>query len=192
MSRRFYVSAFVVFVILVSITALQVSQTLAAAPDVSKADDDSSKHWSFVSPRRSEPPKVKQTSWIRTPIDNFILAKLENQGIQPSPEADRNTLIRRLSFDLLGLPPTPGEWTHFCATNAPMLTSDWSIGCSPRLITVNAGAGIGLILPVMPTATVTRKDSLRALTPGFIETWVIDALNRDLPFDQFTIRTTGG
>src|SRR5678815_4801849 len=119
MSRRFDLNVFVVFVILVSITRLQISTTLAAAPDASKADDDRSKHWSFLPPRRSVPPKVKQTSWIRTPIDNFILAKLESQGIQPSPEADRNTLIRRLSLDLLGLPPTPGELETFLCDKRP-------------------------------------------------------------------------
>src|SRR5262245_47691827 len=66
-------------------------------------------HWSFQPIARPAPPAVKDSGWIRNPIDRFILANLENQGIAPSPEADRVTLVRRLYLDLLGLPPTPTE-----------------------------------------------------------------------------------
>src|SRR5947209_3685936 len=58
-------------------------------------------------------PKVKDTSWVRTPIDRFILAKLEEKGLKPSPAADKRTLLRRIYFDLLGLPPTPQETDAF-------------------------------------------------------------------------------
>src|SRR4051794_34434939 len=63
-------------------------------------------HWAYVPPRRAESPAVKQADWVRNPIDAFILAGLESKGIAPSPEADRRTLLRRLSLDLTGLPPT--------------------------------------------------------------------------------------
>ncbi len=66
-------------------------------------------HWAFQPAKRPTPPDVTHEDWVRNPIDRFILAKLEREGVEPSPEADRSTLIRRLSFDLTGLPPTPGR-----------------------------------------------------------------------------------
>src|SRR5262249_39608502 len=65
-----------------------------------------SKHWAFQKPVRPAEPPVKNAAWVRNPIDRFILARLEREGLTPSPEADRLTLLRRLSLDLLGLPPT--------------------------------------------------------------------------------------
>ena len=70
-------------------------------------------HWSFTAPVRPPVPAVKDSSWPRNPIDNFVLSKIERQGLRPSPEADRYTLIRRLSLDLIGLPPTPLEVQEF-------------------------------------------------------------------------------
>ncbi len=72
-----------------------------------------SKHWGFQPIGRPAAPAVKDTAWVRNPIDAFVLARLEKEGIRPAPEADRVTLIRRLSLDLLGLPPTPGEVDNF-------------------------------------------------------------------------------
>ena len=66
-------------------------------------------HWSFLPPKRAELPAVKNTSWVRNPIDRFILAELEKRGLQPAPEADRRTLARRVSLDLTGLPPDPAD-----------------------------------------------------------------------------------
>jgi hypothetical protein len=66
-------------------------------------------HWAYVAPTRQPAPKVQRTDWVRNPIDAFILAMLEAKGVEPSPEAPRRTLIRRLSLDLIGLPPTPDE-----------------------------------------------------------------------------------
>src|SRR2546425_11369628 len=86
----------------------------AAWPDEPKVDapgkqQTAGDHWSFQPPRRPAVPTVKRADWVRTGIDTFVLAKLEGLGIGPSPEADRVTLIRRLSLDLLGLSPTPAE-----------------------------------------------------------------------------------
>ena len=78
------------------------------------ATDPRLAHWSFQPVHRSDPPKVENRAWVRNEIDAFILAKLEQEKIAPSPEADRRTLIRRLSFDLLGLPPTPRGSRRFC------------------------------------------------------------------------------
>src|SRR5207253_1554519 len=76
-------------------------------------------HWSFVKPVRLPLPRVNNTAWPRNPIDRFILARLEARGWTPSPEADRATLIRRLSFDLIGLPPTLEELKAFLADQSP-------------------------------------------------------------------------
>jgi hypothetical protein len=82
---------------------------------------DSQRWWSFEPLKRPDPPavKLKTPGWARTPIDVFIQARLEQEGLTPSPEADRRTLIRRLSFDLIGLPPTPGEIESFVSDEHP-------------------------------------------------------------------------
>ena len=71
------------------------------------------KHWSFIPPSRPALPAVTHKTWPRNPIDYFVLARLEKEGLQPAPEADRATLIRRVSLDLTGLPPTPAEVDAF-------------------------------------------------------------------------------
>src|SRR5260370_27379650 len=73
------------------------------------------KHWSFEKPLRAELPASKNKAWPRNAIDYFILARLEKEGLQPSPEAPRETLIRRVTLDLTGLPPTPEEVDAFLA-----------------------------------------------------------------------------
>src|SRR5438045_7619656 len=70
---------------------------------------DAKKFWSFQPPKQPPVPKVRNTRWPQTPIDHFILATLEGKGLQPSPSADKRTLIRRATYDLTGLPPTPAE-----------------------------------------------------------------------------------
>src|SRR5579884_940497 len=71
------------------------------------------KHWSLLPPKRPALPEVKNASWCRNPIDRFVLAKLEAEGLKPSPEADKTTLIRRVTLELTGLPPTPKEVDDF-------------------------------------------------------------------------------
>src|SRR5262245_1010214 len=71
------------------------------------------RHWAFMAPTRPELPNVKNRTWVRNPIDAFVLARLEKEKIKPSPEADRVTLIRRLFLDLLGLPPGTDEVQGF-------------------------------------------------------------------------------
>src|SRR6201999_1221251 len=76
-------------------------------------------HWSFIAPKRTTPPAVKNAGWVRNPIDRFILAGLEAKGLTPAPEADRRTLARRLSLDLTGLPPEPAVVEAFVNDKAP-------------------------------------------------------------------------
>src|SRR5262249_10611918 len=78
-----------------------------------------SDHWAFQPLRRAAPPAVKDQAWPRNPVDAFVLANLEARGVSPSPEADRTTLIRRLSLDLLGLPPTPEDVADFLHDERP-------------------------------------------------------------------------
>ncbi|MDB6023577.1 MAG: hypothetical protein JWQ04_3434 [Pedosphaera sp.] len=75
----------------------------------------STNHWAFKSPLRPVLPKVKDSRWVRNPVDNFVLARLEQEKLQPSKEADKATLLRRLSLDLIGLPPTIAELDAFLA-----------------------------------------------------------------------------
>jgi len=76
-------------------------------------------HWAYIPPVRSETPKVKDPKWVSNPIDAFVLSKLEQQKINPSPEADKRTLLRRLSLDLIGLPPTLEEVNAFLKDKSP-------------------------------------------------------------------------
>ena len=74
---------------------------------------DWKQHWAFIPPKRADLPDVKHAGWVRNPVDRFVLARLEREGLSPSPEADRITLLRRVTFDLTGLPPTPAEIDAF-------------------------------------------------------------------------------
>src|SRR6266496_2261672 len=93
------------------------AMVLTACASAAPADDrlEKSKHWAFVAPGRPVAPRVRQPEAVRNPIDQFIIARLEKEGIAPSPEADRAALARRVSLDLIGLPPTPGELDDFLA-----------------------------------------------------------------------------
>src|SRR5439155_456579 len=89
-------------------------------PEDSKSlASESSDHWSFRRPNHPNPPEVKESNWPRNPVDRFVLARLEREGLKPSPEANRATLIRRLSLDLVGLPPTVEEVDAFELDNRP-------------------------------------------------------------------------
>src|SRR5688572_28222427 len=88
-----------------SVIALCVGCWISAK--ASPAHSAAAPHWSFVAPQRPNPPAVRNSKWSRNPIDQFVLHRLEQERVKPSPEANRATLIRRLSFDLTGLPPTP-------------------------------------------------------------------------------------
>src|SRR5213593_4310459 len=97
--------------------------TLVLAVQVGTADflraDEPAKHWAFQPVRRPDVPRVRDRAWVRTPIDAFILAKLEAAGLKPSPPADQRSLLRRIYLDLIGLPPTPEEQHAFLADTRP-------------------------------------------------------------------------
>ena len=138
-----------------------------AAPDAIAGDG---KHWAFIPPKRPDVPRVKESSWSRNPIDAFILARLEQQGQRHAPEADRATLLRRLSFDLTGLPPSPEEQRVVPRRQLGQRpTSAWSIGCWPALTMASAGASTGSTWLGSPRPTASSS-TRPGPTPGVIAT----------------------
>jgi hypothetical protein len=147
-------------------------------------------HWAFLPVARAEPPPVQAQSWVKNPVDQFILHRLETEGIKPSPETDRATLIRRVSLDILGLLPTPEEVQQFVADPA----QDAYEKLIDRLLaSPHYGERWGrhwLDQARYADSNGYSIDSLRAMWP--YRDWVIKALNDDLPFDQFTIEQLAG
>ncbi len=148
-------------------------------------------HWAFRPPVKPEPPAVRQRSWVRNPVDAFILARLEAEGISPSPEASRTTLIRRLSLDLTGLPPRPQDVAEFLTDNRP----DAYERLVDRLLASphfgEKWARHWLDLAHYADSDGYEKDLPRPHAWRWRH-WVIEALNRDMPFDQFTIEQIAG
>ena len=150
----------------------------------------SQKHWAYVKPLRPDPPKVKNSAWVRNPIDNFVLARLEKEGLTPSPEADRETLIRRVSLDLVGLPPTLEEVDAFVADKSP----DAYEKVVDRLL-ASPHYGERWARPWLDLARYAdtngyEKDDRR--TAWKYRDWVINALNQDMSFREFTIEQIAG
>lgn len=148
------------------------------------------KHWSLLPPRRAELPAVKNPAWVRNPIDRFILSRLDQEGLAPSPEADRRTLLRRLSFDLTGLPPTPDEvdaFSHDSSSNAYAKQVD------RLLASAHFGERMALYwLDLVRFADTGgyHSDNHRDITP--YRDWVIAAFNANMPYDRFTIEQLAG
>jgi len=93
----------------------RVEKVVSAAPKSSVSFEEARKAWAFQPPKATPPLKVKNTKWVRSPVDNFILSKLEAKNLKPASPADKRALLRRATFDLIGLPPTPGEMEDFLA-----------------------------------------------------------------------------
>ncbi|MCW5550730.1 MAG: DUF1553 domain-containing protein [Verrucomicrobiae bacterium] len=149
-------------------------------------------HWAFTKPERPELPKVRQSDWPKNAIDIFILAKLEQNGLQPSPPADAHALLRRLSLDLIGLPPSPAEVEEF--VNDPS-SSAYERFVERMLASPAYGekwARMWLDLARYADSYGYGQDSLRQNNPWPYRDWVINAFNRNLPFDQFTIEQLAG
>ena len=147
-------------------------------------------HWAYKKPVRPEPPAVSQTGWPRNPIDRFVLARLEREQLTPSPEASRATLLRRVSLDLIGLPPTPAELDAFLADTAP---DAYERAVDRLLASPHYGerwARPWLDLARYADTNGYEKDNRRDIWK--YRDWVINAFNRDLPFDQFTVEQIAG
>lgn len=150
-----------------------------------------SDHWAFQPIQAPAPPAVNDPGWLRNPLDAFVLAHLDRENVRPAPEADRFTLIRRLSLDLRGLPPTLAEVDAFVQDARP----DAYERLVDRLLnSPHYGERWGrhwLDLARYADSDGYEKDSPRPNAYRYRD-WVIDALNRDLPFDAFTISQIAG
>ena len=157
----------------------------------SHAANSKTSHWSFQALSRPPVPDVSDRAWPRNPIDNFILARLQAEHIQPSPEADRNTLIRRLSLDLTGLPPTPAETEAFLNDKHPDAYERLvdRLLASPHYGEERARAWLDLAH--YADSDGYEKDLVRPWAWRYRQ-WVIDAFNRDLPYDEFTVEQIAG
>ncbi|MDB6124610.1 MAG: Planctomycete cytochrome [Pedosphaera sp.] len=147
-------------------------------------------HWAFVPPKRSALPKVKQKNWPINEIDNFVLARLEKEGLEPSPQADRYTLARRVYLDLIGLPPDPARVDAFVNDKSP----DAYEKLVDELLASNhygeRWARRWLDLARYADTNGYEKDRPRSMWP--YRDWVINALNADMPFDKFTVEQIAG
>jgi hypothetical protein len=154
------------------------------------AGAQSAVHWSFQKVKRPEVP-AKDAAWPRNPIDNFVLAKLDAEGIKPSGEAARTTLLRRVSLDLIGLPPTPEELDAFLRDTRP---DAYERAVDRLLDSPHYGekwARYWLDLARYADSDGYEKDRSRPWAWRWRQ-WVIDAFNRDLPYDRFTIEQLAG
>ena len=127
----------------------------------SPAEPEEPEHWAYRRPVRPALPEIRTANWARNPIDRFILARLEKEGLKPSPEAALETLVRRVSLDLIGLPPSPQEMDEVRPTNSSTagtrLTRDSSTGSSRRRTTASGGRGRGSTSRATPIRTGSRR-----------------------------------
>jgi Protein of unknown function (DUF1553)/Protein of unknown function (DUF1549)/Planctomycete cytochrome C len=147
-------------------------------------------YWAFEAPLRPELPAVKNTEWVRNEIDRFVLARLEKEGLHPSPEADRYTLIRRVYFDLIGLPPTPDEVKAFVHDTSPDAYEKVVDGLFASPQYGERWARVWLDLARYADSKGYEADRLRTIWP--YRDWVIRALNNNMPFDRFTVGQLAG
>ncbi|MGH9666962.1 MAG: DUF1549 domain-containing protein, partial [Bryobacteraceae bacterium] len=147
-------------------------------------------HWAFIAPKRPPVPQVQDSKWVRNPIDGFVLAKLEHEGLKPSPEADKAALLRRVSFDLTGLPPTPAELAAFLADKSP---EAYEKQVDRLLASLHYGERMAMQWLDLARYADTHGyhiDSAREMWHW--RDWVVDAYNRNMPFDEFTIDQLAG
>lgn len=147
-------------------------------------------HWAYSPPERPALPVVSDPSWAEHPIDRFILAKLETHKLRPSPRADKRTLMRRVTFDLTGLPPTPEQVALFMGDDSP--------GVYERYVdSLMASESFGEHLAVWWLDLVRYGDSKgyhgdQSRPAWAYRDWVVQAFNSDMPFDQFSKMQLGG
>ncbi|MBI3866155.1 MAG: DUF1549 domain-containing protein, partial [Planctomycetia bacterium] len=147
-------------------------------------------HWAFEAPERPALPQARNAAWVRNPIDAFVLARLEREGMHPSPDADRTTLLRRLALDLVGLPPTLAEIEAFAADNSEMAYEN---AVDRLLDSPHYGerwARIWLDAARYADSDGYEKDKSRQVWA--YRDWVINAFNRNLPYDRFVIEQIAG
>lgn len=146
--------------------------------------------WSFIPPKRPLLPAVKNSAWVRNPVDAFILSRLEREGLHPSPEAGKRILIRRVSLDLTGIPPAPAEVDAFLADSSPSAYERVvdRLLASPRYAERMA-------FRWMEAARYGDTNGYQTDGPREMwrwRDWVLDGFNRNMPYDQFTVEQLAG
>ena len=147
-------------------------------------------HWSFVPPERPHLPGIKEQSWPRNEIDHFVLARLESHQLRPSTEAAKTSLIRRVSLDLTGLPPTLDEVDEYLSDNAP---ESYERVVDRLLQSPRYGERMALMW--LDAARYADTSGYQTDGPRYMwrwRDWVIAAFNHNMPFDQFTIHQLAG
>lgn len=147
-------------------------------------------HWAYTPPKRPDLPAVQDAKWVRNPIDRFVLARLEKEGLHPSLEMDKATLLRRLTFDLTGLPPTPAELKAFSQDSSPQAYDK----VVDRLL-ASPHYGERMTMQWLDFARYADThgyhiDSAREMWPW--RDWVIGAFNHNMPYDEFTVDQIAG
>ncbi len=172
------------------------------------------KHWSFLPPSRAEPPRVQLEAWPRNPVDHFILARLEREGLNPSEEAEPATLLRRLSLDLTGLPPTPGDVDAFERELATAQAADAKQQSNSEQAAPSRGKAADLVYERWVNRYLDSPHYGERMAVDWLDAarfadsngyqvdrdremyawrdWVIAAFNANKPFDQFTIEQLAG
>jgi hypothetical protein len=151
---------------------------------------DYKKHWAFVAPERPDVPEVKSAGWVRNPIDAFILARLEKEGLAPSPPATSATMLRRLSLDLVGLPPTLEELDAFDNSAGE---SAYEQQVERLLASPHFGERWGRVW--LDAARYADSDGFEKDKPRFVwmyRDWVVNAFNAGMPYNQFLIEQLAG
>ena len=161
------------------------------APRKSAAAGAAQTHWAFRRPERPQLPTLAGRPTAGHPIDRFIQAGLEAEGIEPAPEADKNTLVRRLYLDLIGLPPTPRQRDAYVNSGDPKIYEK-----TVEQLLASAHFGERWALPWLDLARYAdsegyERDPLRPHAWRWRQ-WVIEAINRDMPFDRFTVEQIAG
>jgi mono/diheme cytochrome c family protein len=150
-------------------------------------------HWAFVAPQRPDVPQVSRSEWMQNPIDAFVLRRLESEGLQPSPRAAPNTLLRRLSLDLVGLPPTLDELTKYESSVANDPAQAYQNEIDRLLASPHFGERWARIW--LDAARYADSDGFEKDKPRFVwhyRDWVINALNADKPYDEFVVEQIAG
>ncbi|MBV6458987.1 MAG: hypothetical protein HONBIEJF_02126 [Fimbriimonadaceae bacterium] len=157
-----------------------IEQWIAQGADLNA---EAKPHWSYQPPKRPSLPTVKQTSWPKNSIDRFVLSRLEKQGLKPSPEADRETLLRRVTLDLTGLPPSPAEIEAYLTDASPRA---YERVVDRLLASPQYGERVTRIwLDLSRYADTNGYEADYLRTAWKYRDWLIDAFNRNLPYDIF-------
>ncbi len=154
-------------------------------------DEADREHWSFVSPRRPELPAVKNAAWIKSPIDAFVLARLEEEGIPPNPPADRRTLLRRVYLDLIGLLPTPAEQAAFLDDESPGALAKVVDQLLARPEYGERWGRHWLDVVRYAESNGYERDGAKPSAWRYRD-YVIESFNADKPYDRFLIEQLAG